>query len=352
MEIILSFVAIIAAVYVLAIITEDFFVISLDQVSKRLALPNDVAGASLMAVGSSAPELFIAIIALIRGGEHADVGIGTIVGSAVFNVLVITGAAAVVAGNMAIKRGAVERDIIVYLVSIGLLLFVFENGEILIWEAALLVVVYVGYLVLLWVWSRRRPDEPGDEDKGGGVNIPTEGKDPLSRLNAFLEDVLGILAGDPAKQYGRSLLVSIAVIAGLSFVLVESAVVFAQGVGVSAVIISIVILAAGTSAPDLIASVNVAQGGRGGMAVANAVGSNIFDVLVGLGFPWLLTIIIAGEDVILSTDGLIEAIFLLSVTTIILYFFLFTERILTRREGWALLGTYVAYVAYIVATNT
>lgn len=352
MEIMLSFLAILVAVYILAIVTEDFFVISLDQVSKRLALPHDVAGASLMAAGSSAPELFIAMISLVRGGEHSDVGIGTIVGSAVFNILVITGAAVVIAGRMHMKqRGAVERDVIVYMLSIGLLLFVFVNGEIALWEASLMVVAYVGYLALLWVWSRRRPHTE-DEEAASGVHISTEGKDIISRVNAVIEDLFGFLARDPKSNYGWALVMSILAIAGLSFVLVESAVIFAEGVGLSPIIISITVLAAGTSAPDLIASVNVAQDNRGGMAVANAVGSNIFDVLVGLGLPWLLTIVVVGEDVLVSTDGLIESIVLLSVTTVILYYFLYTDRMLTKREGWALLATYVAYVAYVVVSNT
>ncbi|MEO1163738.1 MAG: sodium:calcium antiporter, partial [Chloroflexota bacterium] len=75
-----SLIVIIVSVYFLAIITEEFFVISLDAVSQRFSIPSDVAGASLMAIGSSAPELFIALIAVFTGGDHADVGIGTIVG--------------------------------------------------------------------------------------------------------------------------------------------------------------------------------------------------------------------------------------------------------------------------------
>src|SRR5690606_14110347 len=96
------------------------------------------------------------------------VGIGTIVGSAVFNILVITGASAIVAGNMVMKRGAIERDIIFYLGSVAILLFVFWNGEILLWEAILMMVAYVGYLGLLWYWSRTNPEDAAEETIGGG----------------------------------------------------------------------------------------------------------------------------------------------------------------------------------------
>ncbi len=129
MDALFALLIIIGSIYLLAIIPEEFFVVSLDEASKRLKLPSDVAGASFMAMGSSAPELFIAMIALVRGGEHSDVGVATIVGSAVFNILVITGASAVVAGKLIIKRGLVEHDVIFYLGSVAILLFVFWKKQ-------------------------------------------------------------------------------------------------------------------------------------------------------------------------------------------------------------------------------
>lgn len=349
MSAIIATVLIIIAVYILAVITDEYFIVSLDEVSKRLKLPSDVAGASLMAVGSSAPELFIALIAVWRGGEHSDIGIGTIVGSAVFNILVITGAAAVIAGNLNIKPGAVERDIIFYLGSIAILLFVFWNGEILLTEALMMIGAYVGYLALLWRWSKTNPEEAIHETVGG--HHLKEKSSALSRLNNFLERIFGLVARDPKKFFVWALLISILAIAGLSWLLVESAVVLADALSLPPVIVSLTILAAGTSAPDMIASVDVARGGRGTMAVANAVGSNIFDILFGLGLPWLLTLLLIEPEVHVGTNGLLESVFLLSVTTIVLYAFLNTEHRLTRNEGWMLLGTYGLYVVYIVLTN-
>jgi K+-dependent Na+/Ca+ exchanger-like protein len=351
MSAIVSLLLIAAAVYILAVITDDFFVVSLDEVSKRLALPSDVAGASLMAMGSSAPELFIALVAVFRGGEHSDVGIGTIVGSAVFNILVITGLSAVIAGKMVMKRGAIERDIIFYLGSIAILLFVFFNGEILIFEALLMLGAYVGYLALLWYWSRTNPEDVVDERTVGGHHIKTEGPGPLTQLNNLVERVFKLIAGNPEKNYLWAMLISIAAIAGLSWVLVESAIVLSDALSLPSVIVALTVLAAGTSAPDLIASVDVARDGRGNMAVANAVGSNIFDILVGLGVPWVITLIFLGDEIHVGTDGLLESIFLLSVTTVILYIFLNTQRQLTRREGTLLLVTYVGYVIYVVLTS-
>ena len=351
MDALIALLVIVVSVYLLAIITEEFFVVSLDEVSKRMKLPSDVAGASLMAMGSSAPELFIAMIALVRGGEHSDVGVATIVGSAVFNILVITGASAVVAGRMVMKRGAVERDVIFYLGSVAILLFVFWNGEILLWEAGMMIAAYVGYLALLWMWSRTNPEEASEETIGGH-HAPTETTSFFGQVSHLLARAFSLIMGDPEKNYVRAMLVSILAIAALSYGLVDSAVILSNALGLPPLLVSITLLAAGTSAPDLIASIDVARDGRGTMAVANAVGSNIFDVLVGLGVPWMLTIIFIEPSVHVGTDGLIEAMFLLSVTTIILYSALYTGRELTRREGYALLGVYVLYVIYVIVTTS
>ncbi|MGF1503915.1 MAG: sodium:calcium antiporter, partial [Anaerolineae bacterium] len=135
---VVSLLVIVAATYILAVVTDKFFIVSLDVVASRLRMPSDVAGASLMAIGSSAPELCIAMVAVILGGRHSDVGIVTIVGSAIFNILVITGASALVAGQLTVQANSVRRDIFFYLVSVGLLLVVFWDGTILLWEALLL----------------------------------------------------------------------------------------------------------------------------------------------------------------------------------------------------------------------
>lgn len=346
----LSILVIAIAVYILAIITDHFFVPSLDQVAQRLDMPNDVAGASLMAIGSSAPELFIALTAVFIGSEHGSVGIGTIVGSAVFNILVITGASALIVGDMKIKKGAVERDIIIYLLSVGLLLFVFQDGKIVLWEAGVMLAGYVSYLVVLWIWSEAYDDDEEEiqqHAKQKEHNAAHATRNVFSTINDIISRIFGLIARDPEKQYLWAMFISIAAIAGLSYVLVEAAVELSHALHLPPVIVSMTLLAAGTSAPDLIASVGVAREGRGTMAVANAVGSDIFDVLIGLGVPWLIGLTALAKGTIeVDTTGLSTSIFLLLFTTGLLYLFLYTDRKLTRIEGAILLVAYAAYVGY------
>jgi K+-dependent Na+/Ca+ exchanger-like protein len=349
MVIIGSLLVIMASVYVLAIITEEYFIISLDKLSTRMEIPSDVAGASLMAMGSSAPEICIALIAVFIGGSHGEVGIGTIVGSAVFNILVITGASALVAGQLAMNIESVQRDIAFYIISILLLLFVFWNGEILIWESILLLVAYVVYLVVLWRWGDTHPS-PREHPKRHPIKQDETQKSLLSRFNRLLVRVFGFVARDPEEDYIWSMVVSIAGIAILSYILVEAALALSAAINLPPVIVSLTVLAAGTSAPDLISSISVAEEGRGNMAIANAVGSNIFDILVGLGLPWLLILLLGDPQLFVSTDGLISSIIVLTVTVLLLYYFLYSNSTFTRRDGIILIIVYVVYIAYAILT--
>ena len=113
-----------------------------------------------MAIGSSAPELAIALMALFTdGGAHSDVGIGTIVGSAVFNILVITGLSAVVAGGLRIHLGAVKRDVAIYLLAIMYLGATFWDGQVSLLEAIIGLAGYLAYLGFLIAGRHPKPAE-------------------------------------------------------------------------------------------------------------------------------------------------------------------------------------------------
>ena len=354
LTIILSTAAIAAAVYLLAILTDGYFIVSLDEISARMKLSNDVAGATLMAMGSSAPELAIAMIALLRPGDYSDVGIGTIVGSALFNILVITGASAI-ARPLRITWIIVTRDVVVYIASVGLLLWAFSDNQINFFEAVVFIVFYATYVGGLILWSKR--SKLSDTEQNTNIKIGTEhrnrserrinGSNLWDKLSEFTDQALSILMGDPRSQYLRSFLVSIALISATSWVLVESGIALAAAVGVPPVIVALTVLAAGTSVPDMISSIVVAKQGRGGMAVANAVGSNIFDILIGLGLPWLLIIVGGRSYIQVMSDGIAASTWLLLGSVLVLYVFMLTGRRLGKSEGYVLIGGYIAYVMWM-----
>ena len=341
------------SVFLLAIITDEYFIVSLDQISQRFKIPSNVAGASLMAMGSSAPELFIAIMALfIAGGAHGDVGIGTIVGSAIFNILVITGASAV-ARPAIITWHVVVRDVVMYTISLALLIVAFYDGQIVLWEAALFLLVYAAYIVVLFNWQAFAPEDVEDpiEVVSDEIHLESERSGLYFRITSLVSRVIGFFMGDPQKSYWRAFAVSIIFIAMLSYFLVEYAVVFADELSIPPVIVALTILAAGTSVPDLFASVVVARQGRGDMAVANAVGSNVFDILIGLGLPWVMVLLIEGGPIVVGTADLFTSTILLLGTVVLLFVFLTTGHRLSRLEGAILIAVYVAYALWVWFAN-
>jgi K+-dependent Na+/Ca+ exchanger-like protein len=349
MTVFLSILVMGLCVYFLAIITDEYFIVSLDQISKRFKIPSNVAGASLMAMGSSAPELFIALMSLlIAGGAHGDVGIGTIVGSAIFNILVITGASAVVR-PAAITWRVIVRDVLMYAISLALLIGAFYDGQITLWEAVIFLGLYAVYIVVLFNWSAFDPSEDDGpvEAVSHEIDLERQRSGIYFRITAAVSRVIGFFMGDPAHSYWRAFAVSIIFIAMLSYFLVEYAVVFAEALSIPPVIVALTLLAAGTSVPDLFASVVVARQGRGDMAVANAVGSNVFDILVGLGLPWLLVLLAEGGTIQVGTADLFTSTLLLVGTVVLLFIFLTTGHKLSRAEGIILILAYVIYVLWV-----
>ena len=340
--------AISVAVYLLAVLTDRYFIVSLDVISTRLKLSNDVAGATLMAMGSSAPELAIALIALVRPGGHADVGIGTIVGSALFNILVITGASAI-ARPLRITWTIVTRDVLVYCGSVGLLLWAFLDNRIDMMEAIIFIGFYAVYVGGLIWWSKKRSrDYSNTHNDEGEIDRLHRGDDTfLNNITVWVDKIFFILMGNPKTQYLRAFLVSVGLISGISWVLVESGISLANAVGVPPVIVALTILAPGTSVPDMISSIVVAKQGRGGMAIANAVGSNIFDILIGLGLPWLLIIISGRKYIEVMAAGIATSTWLLLGSVLVLYVFMLTGRRLGRKEGYVLVVGYIVYVTWM-----
>ncbi|MCB8945709.1 MAG: calcium/sodium antiporter [Ardenticatenaceae bacterium] len=349
MQAVISFGVIVVCIYLLSIVTDEYFIESLDEISAKLKLPSNVAGASLMAMGSSMPELSIALLSLVQqGGEHSDVGVGNIVGSAVFNILVITGLSALVRPAK-VSWQVVVRDCLIYTVSIALLLGTFADGQVTLFEVLLFLSLYAIYIFILFQWNLFVPN--GGEDIVEVLEKELEKESAKTgwyyRITAGVSAVIGFTTGDPRRSYIRTFLISIVYIVLISYFLVEYAVVFAGAIGVPPIIIALTVLAGGSSVPDLIASVLVARQGRGEMAVSNAVGSNIFDISIGLGLPWLIILLARKETITVGTADLWSSTMVLLITVVILFVFLSTNRELSRKEGGVLILLYIGYVLWI-----
>lgn len=331
--------------YLLAVICEEFFVPSLDKIAERLKMPSDVAGATFMAVGSSAPELFTSLFAIVKAGDHADVGAGTIVGSAIFNILVIIGASAAFR-KAKLTWQPVIRDTIFYVFTIVALLYVFWDGKIILAEALLFIAMYAVYIILVINWKKFLPYKDVDPI----IEIEREVEE--NRLARMSKQLLSIVIPDVTTRpslFPLTFLVSISFLAALSYVLVESAVGLGDVLNINPTLIALTVLAAGTSIPDLLSSVIVAKQGRGDMAVSNAVGSNIFDILFCLGFPWIIVLLAKGGSIPVATENLLSSVFLLFATVLAILFILVVRKwTIGRRAGLFLIFLYVLYVGYTI----
>ena len=337
-----SILALFISFYLLAQISDKYFIESLDKISQQFRLSHDMAGATLMAIGSSAPELFVAIIALLKPGNHEEIGIGTIVGSALFNILVIIGAVALVRKSF-LAWQPVVRDSIFYLLSIVILIFVFWDHQIVLWEAGIFIFFYILYLVAVIRWRKIFPYE--DLDEAAGVDYD-EGIDASRWEKVFKPfDYVVDKMFPPIRYYYAVFIISILLIAGLSWVLVESAVVISEQLGIPEIVIALTVLAVGTSVPDMISSVIVARQGRGSMALSNAVGSNIFDILIGLGLPWFIVITASNESIPVLTGDLIISVSLLLFSVILIPAILIINRwTIGWKVGIFLILLYLVYI--------
>jgi len=334
--------------YILAKICDDYFVGSLEAITHKLQIPSNVAGATLMALGTSAPELFIAIIALLKPGGHAAIGVGTIIGSALFNLLIIIGIVSVVSQKVILTWQPVVRDILFYFISVVALLFVFFDGVIELYEALILVVIYVVYVFAVVHWDKILPYKEKEVDVIEEVEKKVNNKKGLLyKITYPLEKLLQLIFPSK-KHFYITFGLSITFISILSWVLVESAVELSHILGIPEAIISLIILAGGTSIPDAIASITVGKKGKGDMAISNAVGSNTFDITIGLGLPWLI-MLFAVDTIEVNNSGLFSSAILL-LSSVVLFFFvtLFGGWKLDKKAGYLFILVYVGYVVWQV----
>jgi cation:H+ antiporter len=223
------------------------------RIAKRLGVSELIIGLTVVAMGTSAPEFAVTIGAALKG--QGDISIGNVVGSNIFNLGFILGGVALVRA-IATSRSLVYRDGVVMIGITFLLLFFLHDLTMARWEGAILftlLLVYIGYLI----YSR----EPMEED------IPEGDFQWL--------DIPRLLAG-------------LALIVTSGHFLVESASSLARAFGVSEWVIGVTIVAAGTSAPELVTSLIAVLRGRYGISAGNLIGSDIFNLLGVLGLAALL----------------------------------------------------------------
>jgi cation:H+ antiporter len=271
----------------------------------------------VVAFGTSAPEMAVSLKASLSG--QADIALGNVVGSNIFNVLFILGVSALVA-PLAVSRQLVRLDVPVMIGVSCLAWWLAQNGVIGRAEGVLLLAGIVAYTGMqVWMGLREARGEP-----------PAEGAPPRS-VPGFLRDAALVAVGLVVLVVGARMLVT-------------SAVTMARALGVGEMTIGLTIVAAGTSLPEVAASVMASLKGERDIAVGNVVGSNLFNLLAVLGIAGVA----APGGVAVAASALAFDIPVMVLVALACLPIFFTGHAVTRLEGGLFLCFYVAYTALLV----
>lgn len=339
--------------------SSDGFEVASEYLGRNLT--DGVRGATINAVGSSIPELFTTLFSLMLLGEvdNFAFGIGTTAGSAIFNGMIIPAVAILavisygITQKVQVSRKVILRDGIGLIIA-ELILIYMVSGNYLNWGHGLvLMLTYVVYVIYMFSTMKKKEDDQVDNEKTDQEEEQPIGRKP-SVLKAFLlmdfEHVF-VRKKISTTSAWALLLFSMLVIGLACIVLIHSCELLSQEMGIAPYFIAVVLASAATSVPDTILSYRDAVAGQYDDAVANALGSNIFDICFALGFPLFIFTLFNGPITMsaetLSNIAELQAnLVLLTVIAFVVYFF---NSGLRRIHAYLLLALYVAFTGFIFA---
>ena len=288
----------------------DWFVEGAAGIAKKLGIPQLIIGLTIVAMGTSMPEAAVSITAALQ--ENAGITIGNIVGSNILNILIILGVTALIT-NVAIQKSTLYYEI-PYMIAITIVLMIFgiTGGEISFIEGIIFWLLFIVFLGYLFVMSKKGNSQENEEVK----DIPV------------WKCILFMLVG------------GVMVVKGSDFA-VSGASAIARFFGMSERFIGLTIVAFGTSLPELVTSIVAARKNEVDMALGNAVGSCIFNILMVLGIASAISPIAFIQENIID-------IIVLVVFSLIVWIMAWTKREIKRGEGIIMLLMYAAYTAYII----
>lgn len=303
--------------FVILIKGADLFVDGASNIALNFKVSKMLIGLTIVAFGTSAPEFAVSVKGLLSGSF--DIVLGNVIGSNILNILLILGVAAMI-HPLVVKSNTVKKELPITLLITSLFAVLlsdnlfdksmsnnFTRGDGIVLILFFLVFIY--YLINL---MRNKVEESTDEKV-------------LSLPKSFLYTFIGLVM----------------IILGSNFV-VDSASYLAKAFGVSERIISLTIIALGTSLPELVTSVMATKKGEYDIAIGNAVGSNIFNIGIVIGLP--VTILGGISKIAFSYIDLIVMV----VTALMLYLFSKNDYKISKREGLSFLILFVVYYSYVI----
>lgn len=300
----------------------DIFVDGASSIAKKIGIPSVIVGLTIVSLGTSAPELAVSLISSFNGNN--GIAVGNVLGSNLFNTLVVLGGTAIVA-PLIIKKSTIKRDyittLLVTILTCFLIFGLVPKSENMLSRISgiILLVVCIAYMFILVKAAKK--DSVKDEENTSEIKMS--------------KNILLSLIGVVGIVFGGNLVV-------------DSATNIAYALGMSEKLVGLTIVAVGTSLPELVTSIVAALKGENDIALGNVLGSNIFNLVLILGASATIS------PITVLGVMLIDFIILIAVTLFIgalIFFNKKEDKRLGRLEGIILVGIYVAYLAYIIMRN-
>ena len=298
--------------FVLLIKGADFFVEGSSTVAKKLRIPSIIVGLTIVAMGTSLPELAVSATASLAGNNA--IAISNVVGSNLFNLIVVCGSCALFA-PLAISKDILKKDFPIA-IGCGVLLLVMGivGMEVCRIDGIILSVLFITYISILVRAALKARANTKDEENVGKT-IPV-----------WL-CIIYIVGGIAAIKFGGDFVV-------------DGAVTIAGKLGLSENLIGLTIVAVGTSLPELVTSIVASRKNEVEMAVGNVLGSNIFNILLILGVAGTIS------PMTFIMENIIDIV-ILTAASLLIYLFSWTKERIDRKEGIVMLLMYASYLVYI-----
>ena len=300
----------------------DIFVDGASSIAKKIGIPSVIVGLTIVSLGTSAPELAVSLISSFNGNN--GIAVGNVLGSNLFNTLVVLGGTAIVA-PLIIKKCTIKRDyvttLLVTILTCFLIFGLVPKSENMLSRISGIILLVVCIIYMFILVKAAKKDSVKDEESTSEIKMS--------------KNILLSLIGVVGIVFGGNLVV-------------DSATNIAYALGMSEKLVGLTIVAVGTSLPELVTSIVAALKGENDIALGNVLGSNIFNLVLILGASATI------NPITVSGVMVIDFIILISVTLFIgalIFFNKKEEKRLGRLEGIILVGMYVAYLVYIIFRN-
>lgn len=304
--------------FLLLIKGADWFVGGASDLAKILRIPTIIIGLTIVSIGTSLPEACVSITASLKGVD--DIATGNVIGSNIFNLLVVAGLSAVIK-PISIDRDTIRRDFPFSIVCAAILAFCMATlffgkttpsiGRI---DGIIMLVILIAYMTVLIRDALKFRQTAGGEETAAVISLPVS-------LGLIVLGVICIILGGN--------------------LVVDAATTIARTFGLSENLIGLTIVACGTSLPELVTSMVAAKKGDSDIAMGNVVGSNIFNILFILGASSVISPLKASETALVDMSVLI-------VVSLITWAFIAKKKKVTRPFGGLMFLTYVVYLIYII----